>query len=270
MKVDEILHSITKKFKKTIYKRFIHAVDQYQLIQEGDKIAVCISGGKDSFLLAKCMEVLKIHWNVDFDVEYICMDPGYLPKNRKLIEENAKKLGIDLKIFTSPIFGIVNEIDKSPCYLCARMRRGYLYEFAQSLGCNKIALGHHFDDAIDTTLLSMFYGGQFKTMMPKLKSTSHKGMELIRPLYMVREEDIIHWVKYNNLKFLNCACAVVQKVNEGMMSSKRKEIKQLIKTLKNSIPAVDNNIFKSLHSVCLDTVIGYKKGENMHTFLEDY
>ncbi len=270
MKDDEIMHSITKKFKKTIYKRFIHAVDRYKLIQEGDKIAICISGGKDSFLLAKCMQLLKIHWNKHFEIKFICMDPGYLPENKKLIVENAKNMGIDLQIFESPIFEVVKDVEKSACYLCARMRRGYLYEFAKSLGCNKIALGHHFDDAIETTLLSMFYGGQFKTMMPKLKSTNHKGMELIRPLYMVREEDIIHWVNYNNLKFLNCACKLTQGVSVGKLSSKRKEIKALISTLKQTIPAVDNNIFKSLDAVCLDTIIGYIKGQEYHSFLDEY
>ena len=270
MKNDEIIHSITKKFKKTIYKRFVHAVDEYKLIEEGDKIAVCISGGKDSFLLAKCMQVLKIHWNKQFEIKFICMDPGYLPQNRKLIEENAKNMDIDIQIFESPIFDVVSSIEKSPCYLCARMRRGYLYEYAKKLGCNKIALGHHFDDAIETTLLSMFYGGQFKTMMPKLKSTSHERMELIRPLYMVREEDIIHWANYNNLKFLNCACKLTEGVSVGKLSSKRKEIKDLIKSLKQTIPGVDNNIFKSLGSVCLDTVIGYNKGDKHYSFLDEY
>ena len=270
MKLDEITHSITKKFKKTIYKRFVHSVDQYNLIQDKDVIAVCISGGKDSFLLAKCMQILKIHWNKDFEIKFICMDPGYLPQNRKLIEDNAKLMDIDLHIFDSPIFDVISDVEKSPCYLCARMRRGYLYEFAKSLGCNKIALGHHFDDAIETTLLSMFYGGQFKTMMPKLKSTNHKGMELIRPLYMVREEDIKHWASYNNLHFLDCACRLTQGVKNGNLSSKRKEIKTLIASLKQTIPAVDNNIFKSLDSVCLDTVIGYIKNGEYHNFLDEY
>lgn len=266
----EIEHSITKKFKKTIWKRFIHAVDEYNLINPNDKIAVCISGGKDSMLLAKCMQLLKAHWNVDFDLEFICMDPGYKKENRELIERNSKEMGIPVHYFNSPIFDIVASVDNSPCYLCARMRRGYLYNYAKSLGCNKIALGHHFNDAIETILLSMFYGGEYKTMMPKLKSTNHEGMELIRPLYLVREEDIIHFASYNNLHFLQCACKLTEGVANGEMISKRKEIKELIKELQKTNQTVDINIFNSIHKVNLDTVIGYVKDGQKHSFLDEY
>lgn len=269
-KYKEIEHSITKKFKKTIWKRFIHAVDEYKLISEGDKIAVCISGGKDSMLLAKCMQLLKAHWNINFDLEFICMDPGYKKENRELIEQNAKIMGIPIHYFDSPIFDIVASAEGSPCYLCARMRRGYLYNYAQSLGCNKIALGHHFNDAIETILLSMFYGGEYKTMMPKLKSTNHKGMELIRPLYLVREEDIIHFANYNDLHFLRCACKLTEGVENGEMTSKRKEIKELIKEMKKTNETVDINIFNSIHKVNLDTVIGYIKDDKKHSFLDEY
>lgn len=266
----EIEHSITKKFKKTIWKRFINAIDKYKLINAGDKIAVCISGGKDSMLLAKCMQLLKAHWNIDFEVEFICMDPGYRTENRKLIESNAKEMNISIKFFESPIFQIVENIDQTPCYLCARMRRGYLYNYAQSLGCNKIALGHHFNDAIETILLSMFYGAEYKTMMPKLKSTNHKGMELIRPLYLVREDDIKHWSKYNDLRFLQCACKLTEKLETGEMNSKRKEIKDLICELKKTNPAIDINIFNSIHKVNLETVIGYVKNGEKKMFFDEY
>lgn len=269
-KFKEVEHSITKKFKKTIWKRFIHGVDEYKLIQEGDKIAVCISGGKDSMLLAKCMQLLKAHWNVNFELEFICMNPGYNEENRQLIESNAKQLNVPIKFFNTEIFQIVSNIDESPCYLCARMRRGYLYEFAKKLGCNKIALGHHFDDAIETILMSMFYGAEYKTMMPKLKSTNHKGMELIRPLYLVREDDIKHWTVYNQLKFLQCACRLTEGVNTGNMSSKRQEVKNLIKQLKTINPSVDINIFRSIHKVNLDTIIGYVQNGEHKTFLDDY
>lgn len=269
-KYKEIEHSITKKFKKTIWKRLVNAVDEYKMIQSGDKIAVCISGGKDSMLLAKCLQLLKAHWNVDFDLEFICMDPGYLPQNRSLIESNAKLLNIPIKYYQNSIFDVVANIEQSPCYLCARMRRGYLYEYAKSLGCNKIALGHHFNDAVETILLSMFYGAEYKTMMPKLKSTSHEGMELIRPLYLVREDDIIHWSNYNNLHFIQCACKLTEGVKSGNVSSKRHEIKMLLKQLKHINPAVDINIFTSIHKVNLDTVIGYVKNGERKNFLDEY
>ena len=266
----DIERSITKKFKSTIWKRFIHSIDEYKLIQPNDKIAVCISGGKDSMILAKCMQLLKKHWNIDFEIEFICMDPGYKKENRELIESNAKHMEIPIHFFDTKIFDIVANIKESPCYLCARMRRGYLYEYAKSLGCNKIALGHHFNDAVETILLSMFYGAEYKTMMPKLKSTNHKGMELIRPLYLVREEDIIHWSNYNNLKFLQCACKLTEGVKVGELSSKRKEIKDLIANLKQTNPSIDWNIFNSIHKVNLDTVIGYIQNGNKKFFLEEY
>lgn len=269
-KYKDVEHSITKKFKKTIWKRFIHSVDEYKLIQNGDKIAVCISGGKDSMILAKCLQLLKSHWNVDFELEFICMDPGYLPRNRELIEKNAELLNIPIKFFENNIFDIVASIKESPCYLCARMRRGYLYEYAKSLGCNKIALGHHFNDAVETILLSMFYGAEYKTMMPKLKSTNHKGMELIRPLYLVREEDIIHWSNYNELHFIQCACKLTEGVKIGNISSKRQEIKNLLKELKQTNPLVDINVFSSIHKVNLDTVIGYIKKGRKTNFLDEY
>lgn len=267
---EDIEHSITKKFKKTIWKRFIHSIDEFQLIQPNDKIAVCISGGKDSMLLAKCMQLLKKHWNVPFELEFICMDPGYKTANRQLIENNAKIMNIPIKFFESPIFEIVSNIEETPCYLCARMRRGYLYEYAKSLGCNKIALGHHFNDAVETILLSMFYGAEYKTMMPKLKSTSHEGMELIRPLYYVREEDIIHFAEYNELKFLQCACKLTEGVRVGELSSKRHEIKHLIEELKKTNPAVDMNIFNSIKKVNLDTILGYVQNGEKKFFTDDY
>ena len=269
-KFKEIEHSITKKFKKTIWKRFIHSVDEYKLINQGDKIAVCISGGKDSMILAKCMQLLRAHWNVEFDLEFICMDPGYNKENRKIIEENAKTLNIPIKFFDSPIFDVVANIKESPCYLCARMRRGYLYKYAQDLGCNKIALGHHFNDAVETILLSMFYGAEYKTMMPKLKSTNFEGMQLIRPIYLVREEDIMHWSNYNNLHFLQCACKLTEGVKGGELSSKRKEIKDLIANLKQTNPSLDINIFNSIHKVNLDTVIGYIQNGKHKNFLDEY
>lgn len=263
-----IERSIITKFRKTIWQRFIHGVTDYDLVQAGDKIAVCISGGKDSMLLAKCMQELQRHGNRPFDVEFIVMNPGYSEENEKKIIENAQKLDIPIKMFSSQIFAAIETLDNSACYLCARMRRGYLYEFAKSLGCNKIALGHHFDDAVETILLSMLYGAEYKTMMPKLKSTSHPGMQLIRPLYLVREEDIVAWAKYNGLSFLRCACRITKNCeSEG---SKRAEIKNLLKQLKAVNPMADANIFRSIHSVNLETVIGYRKGEERHSFLEEF
>ena len=269
-KFEEVERSLIKKFRSTIWRKFVRGVSEYDMIQPGDKIAVCISGGKDSMLLAKCIQELQKHWLVKFDAEFIVMDPGYAKQNRALIESNAKLLNIPIKIFESDIFESVENITDSPCYLCARMRRGCLYEYAQSLGCNKIALGHHFDDAIETILISMFYGAEYKTMMPKLKSTSHIGMELIRPMYLIKEEDIIHWRDYHELEFLRCACKLTEKTETGEMESKRKEVKELIAKLKQNYENIDINIFRSIHNVNLDTVIGYKQDGKTISFLDKY
>ncbi|MBO5045827.1 MAG: tRNA 2-thiocytidine biosynthesis protein TtcA [Clostridia bacterium] len=271
MSIGEIERSIIKKFRKEVWCRFVSAVKEYDLISEGDKIAVCISGGKDSFLLAKCMQEIARHGKYHFDLEFIVMDPGYAEGNRALIFENAEKLGVPVKVFESDIFSVVTSVSEgSPCYLCARMRRGYLYEYAKSLGCNKIALGHHFNDVVETALLSMFYGAEVKTMMPKLHSTSHKGMQLIRPLYMVREEDIVAWAKYNGLTFLNCACRFTEKVASKEEESKRREIKRLISSLKEGHPDIDKNIFRSMHNVNLDSTLGWRKGREWKSFLTEY
>lgn len=271
-KFEEVEHSIITKYRKDIWSKFVKAVSDYKLINENDKVMVCISGGKDSFLLAKCIEELRKHGKYPFEAYYVCMNPGYNEKNRDLILSNAKLLNIDLKMFESDIFDIVTTVDKSPCYLCARMRRGYLYSKAKELGCNKIALGHHFDDVIETTLLSMFYGSEIKTMMPKLHSENFKGLELIRPLCLVKEHDIISWKNHNDLTFLNCACKFtelsVNKDNEGL--SKRKEMKDLIKELKKTNPNVDHNIFKALDNVNLNCVIGTKKNGKYESFLDYY
>lgn len=267
----EIERSIIKKYRKSIWSRFVKAVKEYELIKENDHIMVCISGGKDSFLLAKCIEELQKHSKIPFTAEYVCMNPGYNEKNEKQILENAKILNIDLKMFHSNIFDVVDEtMTGSPCYLCARMRRGCLYKEAKRLGCNKIALGHHFNDVIETTLLSMFYGAEFKTMMPKLHSENFEGLELIRPLYLVKEDDIISWKNSNELIFLNCACHFTEKVSTKEEESKRKEIKELIKKLKEVNDRVDSNIFTSAANVNLDTIIGYKKNKEFHSFLDEY
>ncbi len=270
--MEEIEQSLTKRFKSDIWRKFIRGINKYQMLQEGDKIGVCISGGKDSMLMALCFKHLHKYSKFKFDVEYIVMDPGYKKQNLELIKENAKILNIDVKIFNSPIFDVVDEAGGSPCYLCARMRRGYLYKFAQELGCNKIALGHHFDDVVETILLSLFYGSEYKTMMPKLKSTNHKGMELIRPLYLVEEKDIINWKNYNNLTFLQCACkmTIANEQNSKELESKRKEIKELIKTLKQTNPNIAKHIFSSIHKVNLSTVIGYVQNGKEISFLDEY
>lgn len=265
----EIERSIIKKYRKEIWAQFVKAVKEYHLVNENDKIAVCISGGKDSFLLAKCMQELQRHGDVKFDLEFIVMDPGYHSKNRNLIIENARTLNIPIHMFESNIFNVVDQIKENPCYLCARMRRGYLYHEAQKLGCNKIALGHHFDDVVETVLMSILYGSQFKTMMPKLHSTNFKGMELIRPLYYVREKDIISWANFNHLMFLNCACRFTEK-STYENNSKRKEIKELIACLKKENPNVDINIFRSTCNVNLQTIIGYHNGCKEYCFLDDY
>ena len=270
-KYKEIERSIIKKFRKDIWSKFVKAVAEFELIQENDKIMVCISGGKDSFLLAKCMEEIKRHGKVKFDVCYVCMDPGYNDFNRDMILDNAKILNVDLQMFESDIFDVVASVDRSPCYLCARMRRGCLYKKAQELGCNKIALGHHFDDVIETTLLSMFYGAEVKTMMPKLHSDNFEGLELIRPMYFIKEEDIIAWKKYNELTFINCACRFTEGcslVNDG--TSKRRVVKDLVKMMKKDNPNIDYNIYKALDNVNLDCVVGYKKNKEKHSFLDEY
>ncbi len=267
----EIERSIIKKFRKEIWCPFIKAVKRYELLREGDRVAVCISGGKDSFLLAKCMQELCRHGQYRFGLQFIVMDPGYAPENRRRVEENAALLGVPVRFFESDIFAVVDAAGGgSPCYLCARMRRGYLYEFAKACGCNKIALGHHFDDAVETTLLSMFYGAEIKTMMPKLRSTGHPGMELIRPLYAVRERDISAWAAYNGLSFLHCACRFTERVADKEEESKRREMKALLAQLEQTNPAAADNVFRSMHNVALECVLGWRKGGQRGTFLEEY
>ena len=269
----DVEQSLRKRFKKTIWSKFAKAVNTYELIKPGDHIAVCISGGKDSMLMAKCFQEIKRHNKFEFEVEYLVMDPGYSPENRKVIENNAKKLNVPINIFESDIFESVYHVDKSPCYLCARMRRGHLYNYAKELGCNKIALGHHYDDVIETILMGMLYGAQVQTMMPKLHSTNFEGMELIRPLYLVREDEIKAWRDYNHLHFIQCACKFTDTCttcNNEENASKRLEIKELIKTLKETNPYVEGNIFKSVENVNLNTVVAYKKDGVKHSFLEHY
>lgn len=271
-KYKEIERSIIVRFRKEIYRPFTKAVRDYKLINENDKIAVCISGGKDSFLLAKCIEELQKHGNKKFDVKYIVMDPGYNKENRDLIIKNAKEMNIDINIFSSDIFeSVYNAGEGSPCYLCARMRRGCLYSYAKSLGCNKIALGHHFDDVIETTLLSIIYGGEIKGMMPKLHSDNFDGMELIRPLYLVREKDIKAWSKYNDLKFLNCACRFTEKNTiDNNENSKRLEIKKLIEGLEKESKFIPFNIFRATENVNLDMMRCYKTKGKKYNFLDNY
>lgn len=265
----EIERSIIKKYRKDIWRKFTRAVEEYELVEENDHIAVCISGGKDSFLLAKCMQELKRHGKVAFELEFIVMDPGYTEQNLTKIKNNAQLLNIPITIFNSNIFDVAYQVENgNPCYLCARMRRGCLYNKARELGCNKIALGHHFDDVIETILLSIFYGGEFKSMPPKLHSTNFKEMELIRPLYLVKEKDIISWVRGNDLEFLNCACKFTEKDNE--INSKRKEMKELIQKYREIYPNIDINIFRSAENINLNTVLGYKKGEKKYSFHEIY
>lgn len=267
----DIERSIIKKYRKLIWRRFVRGVEEYNLIQDGDKIAVCISGGKDSFLLAKCLQELKRHGKINFDLEFIVMDPGYKDINLQKIKENADILNIPVKIFDSDIFAVVDKIaQKNPCYMCARMRRGYLYNKAKELGCNKIALGHHYDDVIETILLSMIYGAEIKTMMPKLHSTNFRGMELIRPLYMVKEEDILSWTKFNELEFINCACRFTEKSEMTEDSSKRLEMKNLIKHFRKINENIDQNIFKSVENVNIDAIVGYKYKNEKHSFLDNY
>ncbi len=266
--------SITHKFHKEIYARFTKAVKIYELVKPGDKIAVCISGGKDSMLMAKLFQALHQYPEVPFDLEFIVMDPGYSPANRRIIEQNARLMGIPIRIFESDIFDAVYTIEKNPCYLCARMRRGHLYSYARELGCNKIALGHHYDDVIETILMGMLYGAQCQTMMPKLHSTNFEGMELIRPMYLIREEDIKRWRDYNDLHFIQCACHFTDTCTtcdpEGRSVSKRMEIKKLIAEMKKVNPSVECNIFKSVENVNLNTVIAYKDKQGKHHFLDHY
>lgn len=272
-KAFEVEKSLRKKFRKEIWSKFTKAVNTYELVKPGDKIAVCISGGKDSMLMAKCFQELKLHDKFDFDVKFLVMDPGYSPRNRQVIEENARILNIPITVFESDIFESVYNIEKSPCYLCARMRRGHLYAYAKELGCNKIALGHHYDDVIETILMGMLYGAQVQTMMPKLHSTNFEGMELIRPLYLVREDDIKAWRDYNGLNFIQCACKFTDTCttcNNEENQSKRVEIKKLIKTLKQVNPHVESNIFRSVENVNIDTVIAYKQNGVKHNFLDEY
>ena len=265
-------HSIITKYKKTLFHKFVGAVKDYRLISRGDKIAVCISGGKDSMLMAKLMQELSRHGDYPFEMEFIVMDPGYHPQNRRQIIDNAALLEIPIRIFDTNIFDTVVHIEKNPCYLCARMRRGYLYQQAQQLGCNKIALGHHFDDVIETILMGMLYGAQVQTMMPRIKSTNFEGMELIRPMYYIREKDIISWSRYHQLQFLQCACRFTEQnaAQDGTGTSKRQEIKQLIQQLKKTNPQVEYNIFRSVERVNLSTIIGYYQDGEEHHFLERF
>ncbi len=273
-KAAEVEKSIRKKFHKALFSKFAKAINMYDLVQENDRIAVCISGGKDSMVMAKLFQELKHHDKFPFELVFLTMDPGYSPANRRAIEDNAKLLDIPLTIFESDIFNAVYDIEKSPCYLCARMRRGYLYSHARALGCNKIALGHHYDDVIETILMGMLYGGQVQTMMPKLHSTNFEGMELIRPMYLIREEDICRFRDYHQLHFLRCACRFTENCaagsSDGSGDSKRLEIKHLIAEMKKTNPFVEGNIFKSVENVNLNTVIAYKQDNVRHHFLERY
>ena len=271
---EEIEKSLRKKFKKSIFTPFAKAINDFELIKEGDNICLCISGGKDSMIMAKLFQELKRHNKFPFTVQFLCMDPGYNEYNRKIIEENAKLLGIPLQFFESDIFESVFEIESSPCYVCARMRRGHLYSKAKELGCNKIALGHHFDDVIETVLMGMLYSGQFQAMMPKLHSTNFPGMELIRPLYYIREDEIKHWRDYNKLNFIQCACKFTETCStchtDGTTSSKRLETKKLIAELKKSNPFIEKNIFRSTENVSKQTILGLKDKGIKHSFLEWY
>lgn len=269
----EIEKSIITTYRKSIWRKFIQGIKEFEMVQEGDKIAVCISGGKDSMLLAKCMQELKRHRQMNFDLEFIVMDPGYNEFNRQKIIDNAKTLNIPITIFNTDIFQAVEHIDENPCYMCARMRRGYLYKKAQELGCNKIALGHHFDDVIETIMMGMLYGAQMQTMMPKLHSTNHKGMQLIRPLYYVKEADIIKWRDKNELNFIQCACKLTENRvirEDGSSNSKRQEMKVLINNLRKVYDKIDVNIYNSTKNVNLNTIISYIQDGEVHHFMDDY
>ena len=268
-----IERSIIKKYRKELWTPFIVAVKRYELVQEGDKIAVCISGGKDSMLMAKLMQELQRHSEVPYELVFLVMDPGYNEVNRQKIESNAALMNIPITVFETNIFDVANQTEKNPCYLCARMRRGHLYKKAQQLGCNKIALGHHFNDVIETTVMSMFYGSQLQAMPPKLHSTNFPGMTLIRPLYCIREEDILAWCRYNNLEFIQCACRMTESMTVsacGSSSSKRQETKLLLRQLSKTNPNIENSIFRSIHAVALDTMPGFKTEGQEHSFLERF
>ena len=268
-----IERSINKKFRKELWTPFVAAVKRYELIQAGDRIAVCISGGKDSMLMAKLMQELQRHSDVPFELVFLVMDPGYNEINRRKIESNAALLGVPITIFETDVFAIANSAEENPCYLCARMRRGHLYSKAQALGCNKIALGHHRNDVIETVVMSMFYGSQLQSMPPKLHSTNFEGMELIRPMYCIREEDILAWKRYNELEFIQCACRFTENCtmcDNGGGGSKRQEIKTLLRRLSRDNPNLETSIFNSVHAVCLDTMAGYKTKGVKHSFLEHY
>ncbi len=270
---ESIERSLIKKFRKELWRPFIAAVRRYEMVQAGDKIAVCISGGKDSMLLAKLMQELQRHSDVPFELEFLVMDPGYHPVNRDRLENNAEILELPVKIFHSDVFEVAEKAYRNPCYLCARMRRGFLYDRAQELGCNKIALGHHFNDVIETTVMGMFYGAQLQGMMPKLHSRNFPGMELIRPMYLIHEDDILHWCRYNDLSFLQCACRFTEKRDEsmdGVGESKRQEIKLLLRTLKKDNPDIEKSIFRAIHAVSVDTMPGVKWHGEAHSFLEYY
>ena len=268
-----IERSINKKFRKELWTPFVAAIKRYELIQAGDRIAVCISGGKDSMLMAKLMHELQRHSDVPFELVFLVMDPGYNEINRRKIESNAALLGVPITVFETDVFAIANSAEENPCYLCARMRRGHLYSKAQALGCNKIALGHHRNDVIETVVMSMFYGSQLQSMPPKLHSANFEGMELIRPMYCIREEDILAWKRYNELEFIQCACRFTENCtmcDNGGGGSKRQEIKTLLRRLSRDNPDLETSIFNSVHAVCLDTMAGYKSKGVKHSFLERY
>ena len=270
-KYKEIERSIIKRFRKEIWANFVKSIKEYELIKENDKVMVCISGGKDSFLMAKCFQELKRHSDFEFDVCYVVMNPGYNELNKNLIIDNAKLLNVDIEMFSSDIFDVVSTVDGNPCYLCARMRRGFLYSKARDLGCNKIALGHHFDDVIETTLLSMFYGSEIKTMLPKLHSENFPGLELIRPMYNIREDDVKAWAKYNDLTFINCACRFTEACSvDDDNTSKRKYIKNLIKELSKENPNIAKNIMKSMDNVNFNCILGGHKDKVRYSFLDNY
>lgn len=271
-KCEIVERSLFKTYRKRIWNPFIEAVKTYDLIEENDRIAVCISGGKDSMLLAKLMQLLQRHSDFPFEVKFISMNPGYNPKNQQQIEKNAEILEIPIEYFSTNIFDVAYKTEKNPCYLCAKMRRGHLYKQAKALNCNKIALGHHFNDVIETTLMAMLHSGQIQGMLPKLKSQNYPNMQLIRPLYCVKEDSIIAWKNYNNFEFLQCACKLTEslKTNDGFMNSKRAETKELIKQLKKDNKNIEKNIFNSIHNVNVDTMIEYKINEERHNFLEKF